>query len=226
MTLDLEESRTSPEYPAGHGRRRSEDSGSLKIAGKCAVQYCPRPTESHAHTRSWVWVHLQGNGILTVSRVVLPQIPHLYHSGWDEQSWKNEWWYKSVFRQGNISYWLAACWKKWSPTHQQLQTRWGCADPETKPLWRSAGYPARKTKHSKVSLPSWAQQCFHEKSVSCWRYSQHWEPYHECCSASSSLWWRGWSLPCCEHRWSVSPVCRNHLGGRHECDKMQTFISV
>lgn len=55
--------------------------------------------------------------------------------------------------------------------------------------------------------------------VSSWRYSQHWEPCHGRCPASSLFWWRGWSLPCCEHRWSVSPVCRNHLGGGHERDR-------
>lgn len=223
MTLDLEESRTSPEYPAGHGGRLSEDSGSLHVAGKCAVQYCPKPTESHAHTRSWVWVHLQWNGILTVSCVVLPQIPHLYYSGGEEQSWKNEWRYKSML---SGKHFILACrvletvssYPSTAP--DEMRVCWSWNKTTVTLCWLSCKKDEALTGQHPLSgtaVLSWER-------VSCRGYSQHWEPCHECCSASSLFWWRGWSLPCCEHRWFVSPVCRNHLGGRHEHDRKCKLI--
>jgi len=42
---------------------------------------CTKRTQTHAHARTRVWVRLQWNRILTERSVVLPQIPHLDHSG-------------------------------------------------------------------------------------------------------------------------------------------------
>lgn len=69
-------------------KRQSAHSGRLHIPRKQAVQYWTIPTETHAHTRPWVGVRLQRNGVMSVCSVVLPKIPHLYDSGWDEQNRK------------------------------------------------------------------------------------------------------------------------------------------
>lgn len=98
-------------------------------------------------------------------------------------------------------------------THQQPQKRWGCSDPETEPLWHSAGCPARERRTLSDRRPFWtAQLCTSLKAVG--RNSPHWEPCHACCSASSWFWRECWSPLCYEHRWSVSLVCRNHLRRR------------
>ena len=118
-------------------------------------------TQPTAHAWPRVQVRLQRNGILTVCCVVLSEVPHLDHTGWEKlnRKKKNIWiifCFESLFIQ--VCCVLENKWQEFL-TRRRPQRRWVCADPETKPPWRSAGSPARNKRVLK-DLPTQQNKCF------------------------------------------------------------------